>query len=213
MPNELKPDKPKPGDRKQSEDLRPTPEGEELFRRWLKYLDEEIAKHPKPTLRAELVRDSLHQLYLGRPHGGKLNTTLTSELSGNVLQMSLDSANIILEAEQDPNVDAEKYAGIKPLIYFWLMFDRSPVALNQWLGCRFRSMLGRHIFKSIGKKVRIFRGMEFYYGYNLTIEDDATIHQYVTVDDREPITIPKGTTVESYARLNKDWKPTPDDGK
>jgi hypothetical protein len=188
-------------------DLRPTPEGEELFRRWLKYLDDEITKHRKPALRAELVRDSLHQLYLGRPHGDKLNTTLTSELSANVLQMSLDPGNVILEAESDPGVDMDRYAERKPLIYFWLMFDRSPVALNQWLGCRFRSMLGKHIFKSIGKKVRIFRGVELYYGYNVNIGDDTTIDQYVTIDDREEVTIPKGTTVSSYSVINKDWKP------
>ena len=212
MPNDQNPD-PKPADaapddqKERRDDLRPTPEGEELFRRWLKYLDDEITRHRKPALRAELVRDSLHQLYLGRPHGGKLNTTLTSELSGNVLQVSLDSANITLEAEQDPNVDMEKFAERKPLIYFWLMFDRSPVALNQWLGCRFRAMLGKHIFKSIGKKVRIFRGVEFYYGYNLTIEDDTTIQQYVTIDDREEVTIPKGATVAKYSVVNKDWKP------
>ncbi|HEY0758231.1 MAG TPA: hypothetical protein VGD59_03135 [Acidisarcina sp.] len=187
-------------------DLRPTPEGEELFRRWLKYLDDEITKHRKPTLRAELVRDSLHQLYLGRPHGGKLNMTLSSELSANVLQLSLDSANVILEAEADPGVDVDMYAERKPLIYFWLMFDRSPVALNQWLGCRFRAMLGKHIFKSIGKRVRIFRGVELYYGYNVNIEDETTIGQYVTMDDREEITIPKGAIVPPYTVINKDWK-------
>ena len=37
-----------------------------------------------PERRAEIVRDQLYQLYLGRPHGGKLNLTLTSELPGNV---------------------------------------------------------------------------------------------------------------------------------
>ena len=206
-PAENKPGDNKPADQKAKEDPRPTPEGEELFRRWLKYLDDEITKHRKPALRAELVRDSLHQLYLGRPHGGKLNTTLTSELSGNVLQMSLDSSNVLLEAESDPKVDMERYAERKPLIYFWLMFDRSPVALNQWLGCRFRAILGKHIFKAIGKKVRIFRGVEFYYGYNVTIEDDTTIEQYVTIDDREEITIPSGTTVPAYTVVNKEWKP------
>ena len=61
-------------------ELHPTAEAEELYRRWISYLDEEFTKHKKPALRAEIVRDNLHQLYLGRPHGGKLNFTLTSEL-------------------------------------------------------------------------------------------------------------------------------------
>ena len=30
----------------------------------------------------------------------------------------------------------------KPLLWFWQMFDRSPLGLNHWLGLRLRSMLG-----------------------------------------------------------------------
>jgi hypothetical protein len=191
----------------QERDVRPTPEAQEVFMRWLRYLDDEISKHHKPALRGELVRDALHQLYLGRPHGGKLNTTLTSELSANVLYLSIDPANVVLQAESQPDLDIEQFAERKPLIFFWLMFDRLPVALNQWLGCRFRAMLGKHIFKSIGRHVKIYRGLEFWYGYNLTIEDDIVIGQYVTIDDRNGLTIPKGTTIESHAILAHDWKP------
>jgi len=187
-------------------DLRPTPEGQEIFTRWLRYLDDEIARHRKPTLRAELVRDALHQLYLGRPHGGKLNFTLTSELPANILQLSLEPANVILQPEYDQDIDAEKYAERKPLIYFWLMFDRSPVALNQWLGCRFRAMLGKHIFHSIGRHVKIYRGVEFWYGYNLTIEDDIVIEQYARLYDRRPLTVPRGTTIKEYAIVDPSTK-------
>ena len=38
-----------------------------------------------------------HGRVRGRPHGGKLNTSLISELPGNVLQVSLDPANVTLE--------------------------------------------------------------------------------------------------------------------
>ena len=134
-------------------DVRPSREAEEVYLRWIKYLDEEFTKHKKPLLRAELVRDNLHQLLLGRPHGGRLNFTLTTELPFNVLQLSLDSANVTLEPEYYGDIDAKRYACIKPLIWFWQMFDHSPVALNHWLGFRFRAMLGKHIFKKIGKNV------------------------------------------------------------
>ena len=70
-------------------ELRPTAEGEDVYRRWLAHLDEEFTRHKEPRLRSELVRDALHQIYLGRPHGGKLNTTLISELPSNVLQLDL----------------------------------------------------------------------------------------------------------------------------
>ena len=182
-------------------DLHPTAEAEEVYRRWLSHLDEEFSKHRKPALRAEIVRDNLHQLYLGRPHGGKLNFSLTSELPGNVLQLSLDPANVTLEPEYYGDIDKEKYAECKPLIWFWQMFDRSPVGLNHWLGFRFRCMLGKHIFKSIGKHVKIFHGVEFSYGYNLTIEDNCVIHKYVMLDDRGEIILRKGTSLSDYAAV------------
>src|SRR5277367_3902227 len=182
-------------------ELHPTAEAEDIYRRWLTYLDEEFTKHKRPALRAEIVRDNLHQLYLGRPHGGKLNFALTSELPGNVLALSLDPCNVTLEPEYYGDVDKDKYAERKPLIYFWQMFDRSPVGLNHWLGFRFRCMLGRHIFKSIGKGVKIFHNVEFTFGYNLTIEDNCTIHKNVLLDDRGEIILRKGTSLSDYAAV------------
>ncbi len=43
----------------------PTPEAEEVFRRWIRFLDEEFYRHRSPERRAEIVRDQLYQLYLG----------------------------------------------------------------------------------------------------------------------------------------------------
>jgi acetyltransferase-like isoleucine patch superfamily enzyme len=187
--------------RYQYRDLKPTVEAEELYRRWLCHLDEEFTRHKESRLRGEIVRDSLHQIYLGRPHGGKLNTSLISELPGNVLQMSLDPANVTLEPEYYGDVDKERYCERKPLIYFWQMFDRSPLGLNHWLGFRFRKMLARHIFKHVGKNVKIFHGVEFSFGYNLTIEDDCTIHKFVMLDDRGELIIRKGTSISDYAAV------------
>jgi len=182
-------------------DLEPSREAKEVYTRWIEYLDDEFTKHKKPSLRAELVRDNLHNLLLGRPHGGRLNFTLDTELPFNVLQLSLDPLNVTLEPEYYGDIDATRYACIKPLIWFWHMFDHSPVAFNHWLGFRFRAMLGKHIFKSIGTNVKIFHGVEFSYGYNLTIEDDCVIHKYVMLDDRGEIVIKKGTSISDYAAV------------
>jgi len=182
-------------------DLEPSREAKEVYTRWIEYLDDEFTKHKKPSLRAELVRDNLHNLLLGRPHGGRLNFTLDTELPFNVLQLSLDPTNVTLEPEYYGDIDATRYACIKPLIWFWHMFDHSPVAFNHWLGFRFRAMLGKHIFKSIGSNVKIFHGVEFSYGYNLTIEDDCVIHKYVMLDDRGEIIIKKGTSISDYAAV------------
>lgn len=181
--------------------LEPSREAKEVFTRWLEHLDDELTKHKRPALRAELVRDNLHQLLLGSPHGGKLNFNLATELPYNVLQLSLDPNNVTLEPEYYGDIDPARYACVKPLIWFWQMFDRSPVALNHWLGFRFRAMLGRHIFKSIGKNVKIFHGVEFSFGYNLTIEDDCVIHKYVMLDDRGELIIKKGTSISDYGSV------------
>jgi acetyltransferase-like isoleucine patch superfamily enzyme len=98
-------------------------------------------------------------------------------------------------------VDAAKYAERKPLIWFWMMFDRSPAGLNHWLGFRFRYMLAKHIFKHLGKNVKIFHGVEVSYGYNLTVEDNCTIHKYVLLDDRGEIIIHEGSSVSDYANI------------
>ena len=182
-------------------ELKPTPEAEAIFRRWLANLNEEFTRSDSPDRRAEVVRDELHQLYLGHPRGGRGKPTLNSELGMYTLGESFDCRNVTLEPEYYGDVDAEQYAVRKPLIWFWQMFDRSPVGLNHWLGFRFRCMLGKHIFKHLGKGVKIFHNVEFTYGYNLTIEDNCTIHKNVMLDDRGGIVLHEGSSVSDYANI------------
>ena len=187
--------------RYQYREIEPTREAKEVFNRWIGSLDDEFSRHQNIALRGEIVRDNLHQLMLGRPHGGRLNFTLTTELPFNVLQLSLDPANVTLEPEYYGDIDAERYALIKPLVWFWRMFDRSPVALNHWLGFRLRAMLGKHIFKSIGNNVKIYHGVEFTFGYNLTLEDDVIVHNHVLLDDRGELIVRKGTSISEHAAV------------
>jgi acetyltransferase-like isoleucine patch superfamily enzyme len=182
-------------------ELKPTPEAEAIFRRWLASLNEEFTKHQSVDRRSDIVRDELYQMYLGKQHGGRMNAMLNSELATNVLTESFDPRNVTLEPEYYGDIDAEKYAIRKPLIWFWQMFDRSPLGLNHWLGFKFRCMLGHHIFRHMGKGVKIFHNVEFTYGYNLTIEDNCTIHKYVMLDDRGEIILHEGTSVSDYANI------------
>jgi acetyltransferase-like isoleucine patch superfamily enzyme len=180
---------------------RPAPEAEEVYRRWIRFLDEEFTRHHSAERRSEIVRDQLTQLYLGRPHGGKLNLELTSELPGNVVSLSLDPENVTLEAEHFADVDPERFAMRKPLLWFWQMFDRSPIGTNNWLGLRFRAMLGRYLFARMGAGVKIYHGVDLTYGYNLTIEEGVTIRQRALLNDRGGITIGKGAVIGSFARV------------
>jgi acetyltransferase-like isoleucine patch superfamily enzyme len=179
----------------------PAPEAEEVYRRWISFLDDEFTRHTSPERRSEVVRDQLYQLYLGRPHGGKLNLTLTSELPGNVVSLSLDPENVTMEAGHFPDIDRTKFAPLKPLLWFWQMFDRSPVGLNHWLGLRFRCMLGRHLFAKMGTGVKIYHGVDLTYGYNISIGDNVTIRQRAALNDRGGITIGNNAIIGSYSRI------------
>lgn len=182
-------------------ELKPTPEAEAIYVKWLSHLNEEFTRCQSVERRSEIVRDELYQMYLGRAHGGRKQATLATELATNVLTECFDPSNTTLEPEYYGDVDLEQYSIRKPLIWFWQMFDRSPLGLNHWLGFRFRCMLGRHIFKHLGKGVKIFHNVEFTYGYNLTIEDGCTIHKNVLLDDRAEIILHAGTSIADYANI------------
>jgi acetyltransferase-like isoleucine patch superfamily enzyme len=175
--------------------LDPKPVAEKAFMEWIDQLDREFMNRDADH-RSEIVRDALHQLYLGRPY-----TPAPVGLADQVLVHSFDARNATLEPEYYGDVDAAKYAERKPLIWFWMMFDRSPAGLNHWLGYRVRRMLARHIFKHCGENVKIFHGVEFSFGYNLTVEDNCTIHKYVLLDDRGEIIIHEGTSISDYANV------------
>jgi len=64
-----------------------------------------------------------------------------------------------------------------------------------------RAMLARHVFKHCGKNVKIFHGVEVTFGYNLTVEDNCTIHKYVLLDDRGELIIHTGSSISDYANV------------
>ncbi len=175
--------------------LNPKPAAEKAFLDWIQELDREFTDRD-PEHRSDVVCAALHELYLGRPHA-----TPSGGLAQQVLEHSFDPRNTTLEPEYYGDVDGAKYAERKPLIWFWMMYDRSPAGLNHWLGYRVRAMLARHIFKHCGNNVKIFHNVEFSFGYNLTVEDNCTIHKYVLLDDRGEIVIHQGSSISDYANV------------
>jgi len=178
-------------------DLRPIPAAEKAFLDWIQKLDKEFSNRDVEH-RCKVVREALHELYLGRPYAEPDENTFLAE---QTLIYSFDPRNTTLEPEYYGDVDAQKYAERKPLIWFWMMFDRSPAGLNHWLGFRVRYMLARHIFKHVGKNVKIFHGVEFSFGYNLSVGDNCVIHKYTLLDDRGEIVIHDGSSVSDYANV------------
>ena len=182
-------------------ELKPTAEAEAIYRRWLARLNDDFTRHQDVNTRSQIVRDELIQLYFGHPYRGPAKATLNHELAMHSVIESFDPRNATLEPEYYGDVDAEKYAVRKPLIWFWQMFDRSPIGLNHWLGIRFRCMLGRHIFDHVGTGVKIYHGVDLTYGYNTSIGDGVTIRKGVLLNDRGGITIGKGVVLGSFARV------------
>lgn len=182
------------------------PDAEQSFLAWIAHLDDEFS-NPDPAHRSVIVRDALHQIYLGRPYAPEDeneqydNASVTSQFSARALTHSFDPRNITLEPEYYGDIDAARYEPRKPLIWFWMMFDRSPLGLNHWLGYRMRNMIARHVLKHIGQNVKLFHGIEVSFGYNLSIEDNCVIHKYVLLDDRGELIIREGSSVSDYANV------------
>jgi acetyltransferase-like isoleucine patch superfamily enzyme len=182
------------------------PDAEQSFLAWIDHLDQQFA-NPDFVNRCEVVRDALHQIYLGRPYRPENeneqydNASVTSQLAARALTHSFDPRNITLEPEYYGDVDAARYEPRKPLIWFWMMFDRSPLGLNHWLGYRMRHMIAKHVLKHIGENVKLFHGIEISFGYNLIIEDNCVIHKYVLLDDRGELIIREGSSVSDYANI------------
>jgi len=177
--------------------ISPTAGAVKTFETWIARLDERF-QDKDPQHRADAVRDALHQIYLGKPYAPPESYP---DLATQVLVHSFDPRNASLEPEYYGDVDAAKYAERKPLIWFWMMYDRSPLGLNHWLGYRVRYMVARHVLKHLGKNVKFFHGVEVSFGYNLTIEDNCTIHKYVLLDDRGELIIHEGSSVSDYANV------------
>ena len=177
--------------------LKPQPDAEKLFLGWIDWLDQQFADRDRAH-RSTVARDALHELYLGRPYAAP---DPNHSLAHQALVHSFDPRNATLEPESYGDCDPARYNQRKPLIWFWMMYDRSPVGLNHWLGHRMRAMLARHVFKHCGKNVKIFHGVEISFGYNLTVEDNCTIHKYVLLDDRGEIIIRQGSSISDYANV------------
>ncbi|HKA36165.1 MAG TPA: acyltransferase [Thermoanaerobaculia bacterium] len=175
------------------------PIGEEVYPRFVAELAD---RFDDPGLDRNLVvRDTLSQLYLGRPFDEASLTDRRLPIQTKALVASFDPRNATMEAEYYREIDLEKWALVKPLLWFWQMFDHSPVGRNVRLGTQLRAMLARRVFRSCGRDVRIFHGVEFSFGYNLTVGDGVTIHRNVLIDDRGEVIVGNDVSISDYANI------------
>ncbi len=122
-------------------------------------------------------------------------------LASRVSLMQLDPENGTLEHERYTDIDAEKYAEIKPIVWFWIMFDRSVLGRNCALGFRVRQVLAEKVFASCGKDLKIFHDVEFTWGYNLKVGDGAVLHRGVYLDDRGGLTLGQNVSISDFTNV------------
>ena len=174
---------------------------EQFYDGWLAELEEQLAE-PKADW-SRITRELLFQIYYpgGRSYDELLQDSNTPEAT-RVALLSLDPWNITLEPEYYADVDPERYARVKPLIWLWQSFDRSPLGGgNVHLGVRFRRILAPHIFARVGKNFKAFQFVEFSFGYNLEVGDDVVVHRNVLLDDRGGITLGNRVSISDYANI------------
>jgi acetyltransferase-like isoleucine patch superfamily enzyme len=115
---------------------------------------------------------------------------------------SMDPRNITLEPEYYGDCVDERFQRVKPLLWLWYSFDRSPLGgQNVWLGIELRRLLAQHIFKRVGKNFKAFQFVEFSFGYNMEVGDDVVIHRHVLLDDRGGIVLGNRVSVSDYANV------------
>lgn len=174
--------------------------GEEFYPR---FVEELARKFDDSRLdRNVVVREALTHLYLGRevPWEQAVEDA-RSPLAIRTLLATFDPRNATMEAEYYREIDLEKWSPVKPLLWFWQMFDHSPVGRNVRLGTQMRAMLADRVFRRCGRNVRIFHGVEFSFGYNLSVGNDVTIHRNVLIDDRGEVVVGNEVSISDYANI------------
>ena len=146
----------------------------------------------------DVVRNTLFEIYFGPSQNISLES-LSPAARTSV--HSLDPRNITTEPEYYSDIDSKLYAERKPFIWFWQMFDRSPLGQNALLGHRLRRMLAPYIFRKVGANFKCWHLVEWSFGYNLTFGDNVIIHRCVLLDDRGGIEIGNNVSISDYANI------------
>jgi acetyltransferase-like isoleucine patch superfamily enzyme len=115
---------------------------------------------------------------------------------------AMDPRNITLEPEYYGECDDTRFQRVKPLLWLWYSFDRSPLAgQNVWLGVELRRLLAKHIFKRCGETFKAFHNVEFSFGYNMEVGDNVVVHRNVLLDDRGGIVLGNNVSISDYANI------------
>jgi len=167
-----------------------------LYDEWLDAVDEELSR--PDCDRNELCRRILTDLYYPRYRDADPADVSPAT---RVALAQMDPRNVTREPEYYHEIDEAKYGRVKPLLWLWEMFDRSPLGENVHLGVRFRRILARRIFRRCGRNFKAFHHVKLSFGYNLEVGDDVVIHRHVLLDDRGGIRMGDRVSVSDFANI------------
>jgi acetyltransferase-like isoleucine patch superfamily enzyme len=167
-----------------------------MYDAWLRDLDAALAD--PGCDRDELCTRVLTAIYYPQLAGTD-PTRLPDGARVALLQM--DPRNITLEPEYYAEIDVERYARVKPLIWLWEMFDKSPLGENVYLGVKVRRLLAPHIFRRCGRNFKAFHFVKLSFGYNLEVGDDVVVHRHVLLDDRGGIRLGDRCSIADFANI------------
>jgi len=173
-----------------------------LATEWIESLSHALAD--PSTDRALLCRDTLTSLIYPE-YATNWETAIADDSLPAATRLSLssmDPRHITLEPEYYSDCDDARFQRVKPLLWLWYSFDRSPVGgQNVWLGIELRRLLAKHIFKRCGENFKAFQFVEFSFGYNLEVGDNVVVHRNVLLDDRGGIVLGNGVSISDYANI------------
>ncbi|MHB1222751.1 MAG: acyltransferase [Gemmatimonadaceae bacterium] len=169
---------------------------------WLERLADSLAD---PQLdRPGFCRETLAEL-LYPTYAANYETALADDaipLGTRMALAALDPRNVTLEPEYYAECEDERFQRVKPLLWLWYSFDRSPLGgQNVELGVRFRRLLAGHIFRRCGENFKAFQHVEFSFGYNMEVGDNVVVHRHVLLDDRGGIVLGNRVSISDYANI------------
>jgi acetyltransferase-like isoleucine patch superfamily enzyme len=173
-----------------------------LATEWLSMVD--VALRDKSTDRSQLCRQILTSLFYPQ-YANNWETAIEDEslpLNTRMVLASLDPRNITLEPEYYAECDDAKFQKVKPLLWLWYSFDRTPLGgQNVDLGVQLRRLLAPRIFRKCGANFKAFQHVEFSFGYNMEVGDDCVVHRYVLLDDRGGIVMGNRVSISDFANI------------
>ena len=180
----------------------PLPElARSTYDEWLAEVDDRL--NDPSTDRYRLCREILFDLYHpGLSDYDALVQDPATPIGTRSALLALDPHHITLEPEYYHEIDPAKYAPVKPLLWLWQSFDRSPLGGgNVDVAVRFRRLLARRVFRSCGENFKCFQFVEFSFGYNMEVGDNVVVHRHVLLDDRATISLADRTSIADYANV------------